>query len=229
MAIVDTGDGSFEANAQAEEAAKIEEAKAALVDEAGVGQDELILGKYSSTEELANAYQSLQREYSRLKGDAPEPEPQAAAEPEPQATPQVEQQQAQPETQSPEHATKVANAVYQQAGGEAKYQALAGWAAKNLPQDQLDAYNKALNTGSVNDVLTAVKGLQFDFMMATGYEPKLSGGRAPASSGPKGFESEAQVVAAMNDPRYQSGPQRDPAYVKEVEARLAVSNVFSGR
>ena len=52
---------------QAAEDAKIEQAKADLVDESGAGEGELILGKYGSTEELANAYQSLQREYSKLK------------------------------------------------------------------------------------------------------------------------------------------------------------------
>ena len=124
---------------------------------------------------------------------------------------------------------QVAQAVFQQTGGEAKYQALASWAAKNLGDEQLDSFNYVLNTGSVSDVVTAVKGLQFDYMMATGYEPRLSGGRAPATDGPKAFESEAQVVAAMSDPRYQSGPQQDPAYIKEVETRLRASNVFSSR
>ena len=43
MPIVDTGDGSFDANAQAVEDAKIEQAKADLVDESGAGEGELIL------------------------------------------------------------------------------------------------------------------------------------------------------------------------------------------
>ena len=229
MPIVDTGDGSFDANAQAVEDAKIEQAKADLVDESGAGEGELILGKYGSAEELANAYQSLQREYSKLKGEQPEPQaeaPQQESEPEPQKQQPV---QVSDPGRTDEESMEVAQAVFQQTGGQAKYQALASWAAQNLGDEVLENYNRVLNTGSVSDVLSAVKGLQFDYMMATGYEPRLSGGRAPASDGPKGFESEAQVVAAMSDPRYQSGPQQDPAYIKEVEARLRASNVFSGR
>ena len=61
-------------------------------------------------------------------------------------------------------------------------------------------------------------------MMATGYEPKLTGGRAPTNE-VQGYSSEAQVIRAMQDPRYQD----DPAYIKEVEQRIAVSNVFNKR
>ena len=65
-------------------------------------------------------------------------------------------------------------------------------------------------------------------MMSRGYEPKLTGGRAPTQD-IKGFESEAQVVAAMSDPRY-SGSNPDHAYIREVEKRMAVSNkVFMER
>ena len=108
---------------------------------------------------------------------------------------------------------EVAQAVFQQTGGRL-YQALASWAAQNLGDEVLENHNRVLNTGSVSDVLSAVKGLQFDYMMATGYEPRLSGGRAPASDGPKGFESEAQVVAAMSDPRIRVDRNKIPPISK---------------
>ena len=91
----------------------------------------------------------------------------------------------------------------------------------------MTAFNNALNSGDEGAILNQLKGLQYDFMMTNGYEPKLSGGRAPSSE-VKGFTSEAQVVEAMNDPRY-SGTNPDPAYIREVERRIAVSNVFQSR
>ena len=104
---------------------------------------------------------------------------------------------------------------------------IAGWASQNLPQERLDSFNTALNSGDEGAILNQLKGLQYDFMMANGYEPKLSGGRAP-SSDVKAFTSESQVVDAMNDPRY-SGPNPDPSYIREVERRIAISNVFQAR
>lgn len=224
MSVIETGDGSLQAEANAAEDAKIAQAKEELVDErVGGGDSELILGKYGSQDELIQAYQSLQSEYSKLKGERPQVEEEPEEEP--------ERPQSQPEPTAgvtPEKAQQIQEAIFRQTGGEAKYQALAGWAAKSLDDSQISAFNSALESGDMSAVLSAVKGLQYDYMMATGFEPRLSGGRAPSAES-KGFESEAQVVAAMNDPRYRNGPQQDPAYVREVEAKLRHSNVFSAR
>ena len=114
--------------------------------------------------------------------------------------------------------------MFKQAGGQEKLQSLLGWASQNLGQDRIDAFNQSLEGADLGTILAQVKGIQYDYMMATGYEPKLTGGRAPTND-VRGFASEAQVIAAMQDPRYGN----DPAYIKEVEQRIAVSNVFNQR
>ena len=223
---VQTGDGSFNTEAVAEESAKIEAAKEALIDEAvGTDGSDLILGKYGSTEELAKAYQSLQAEFSKYKGEAKEPTPEQESSPD--STPPV-QEQAQPERSgpTPEQAAQIQQSIFEQTGGEAKYNAIAGWAIKAYSPEQCDQFNEAIQSGDESRALSAVKGLQYDYLMATGFEPKLAGGRPPAPE-QKGFESEAQVVAAMNDPRYRQGPSHDPAFVEEVTRKLVNSNVFS--
>jgi hypothetical protein len=220
-------DGSFNEQAAVDEAAKVEAAKQELVDERAGENGELIMGKYGSQEELIDAFKSLQGEYSRLKGSSTpaqsEPAQPEQSEPEPQ--PQFQQQESGGVT--PQQAEQVIEAIFRQTGGEQKYHAMASWAAKNVGDESVQAFNEAIQSGDVNRAVAAVKGLQYDYMTQTGYEPRLIGGRAPASEGPKGYSSEAQVVAAMADPRYQNGPTQDPAYVAEVEARLAASNVFS--
>ena len=219
-------DGSFDEQASIDEAAKVEQAKQELVDERTGEESELLMGKYGSTDELISAFKALQGEYSRLKGGATqaEPEPQPESQPEPQALqPPVQQQAVQQE-----QANAVVEAIFQQTGGEQKYHAMASWAAKNMDQAAVESFNAAIRSGDKDRAISAVKGMQYDYMTQTGYEPRLIGGRAPVSEGPKGFTSEAQVVAAMADPRYQNGPMQDPAYVQEVEARLKASNVFSG-
>ena len=220
-------DGSFDEQSSIDEAAKVEQAKQELVDERAGENGELIMGKYGSQEELIDAFKSLQGEYSRLKGSsAPaESEPALPQQSEPEPQPQAQQQESGGVT--PEQANQVIEAIFRQTGGEQKYHAMASWAAKNIGDESVQAFNEAIQSGDVNRAVAAVKGLQYDYMTQTGYEPRLIGGRAPASEGPKGYSSEAQVVAAMADPRYQNGPAQDPAYVAEVEARLAASNVFS--
>lgn len=219
---------SFEAAGGADEAARVDAARAELVDEAigNTGEQEpspLILGKYQSTEDLANAYVNLQREYTRLKnGQASSPgeaQTSEAQEPEGSEAPQA--------GADPAAVARIQASVFQQAGGEAEYQRLATWAASNISTERLNSYNQALASADEGAILNALKGLQYDYMMKNGYEPRLTGGRAPSNE-IKGFESEAQVVAAMKDPRY-SGDSPDPAYIKEVERRIAVSNVFQTR
>ena len=217
-----------EVAAVAEESAKVEAARAELYDEAtGASEGELILGKYQSVDDLANAYQSLQAEYSRLKGGAVQQEEQPAAEVEQEEyDDEDEEEESQPRITT-ERAQQIRERIMEQAGGDQQYQRIAGWASQNLPEERLTAFNNALNSGDEGAILNQLKGLQYDFMMSNGYEPKLSGGRSPSSE-IKGFSSEAQVVEAMNDPRY-SGSNPDPAYIREVERRIAVSNVFQAR
>jgi len=220
-------DGSFESSSfAAEESARVDAARAELYDEATGGSDGApILGKYNSVDDLAAAYQSLQAEYSRLKNGqvaAPEQEQQQY-----EQTDDDEDEGDQPTPIALERAQQIRDRVMQQAGGDQQYQRIAGWASQNLPTERVNAFNAALNQGDEGAILNQLKGLQYDFMMANGYEPKLSGGRAPSQE-VKGFASEAQVIEAMNDPRY-SGQNPDPAYIREVERRIAVSNVFQAR
>ena len=219
MAVIETGQGDTVDQGAVEEQAKIDQARADLYDEAagnepGEPEESLILGKYKSQSDLVDAYKNLQRENERLRGGEVE-----EAEEEPEA------QQEEPENQlTAEDATRIRGNMFDQVGGADKYQALMGWASQNLNESRAESFNEALNSGNEGAILAQLKGIQYDHMMATGYEPKLTGGRAPTQD-VRGFASEAQVIAAMQDPRYGN----DPAYIKEVEQRIAVSNVFNQR
>ena len=224
--LIQTGDGSFEADGAAEEAAKVEAARTELIDEALPEGESLIMGKYNSTDEVVEAFKSLQSEYSRLKGGQ-EAAPSAPEQP----APTQQQQQEQPSNQvTPEQALQIRESMFKQVGGEDRYKAVAGWASTNLPEERLTSFNQALESGNQSQIINQLKGLQYDHMMATGYEPRLARGSSAAQSSAVPFESEAQVVAAMNDPRYQNGPRMDPTYIKEVEQRMAASTgVFQSR
>ena len=108
--------------------------------------------------------------------------------------------------------------MLEQAGGEAEYQRLSTWAVNNLPPERTEAYNAALASGDQAAIINSLKGLQYDYMMQNGYEPKLTGGRAPANE-VRGYTSRYQVTEAMADPRYE----KDAGYRQEVERRIAAS------
>ena len=227
MAEIQAGqDGSLEnQDALATEQEKINAAKAELYDEQQRGEeDDLILGKYRTQEDLVEGYRNLQREVERMRqgGEV------SAEAPEAPSSEESEEESEEPANQlTEEDAIRIRDGMFKQVGGQEKYQALIAWANENITQQQADAYQQALDAGDEQSIMTQLKSMQYDMMMTRGYEPKLTGGRAPTQD-IKGFESEAQVVEAMNDPRY-SGSNPDYAYIREVEKRMAVSKVFMER
>lgn len=235
MAEIQAGqDGSLEnQDALATEQEKINAAKAELYDEQQQGVEEgsdLILGKYRTQEDLVEGYRNLQRENDRMRNGQP-PDVELASErdrPEQQQEQEPEEESEEPANQlTEEDAIRIRDGMFKQVGGQDKYQSLITWANENITQQQADAYQEALDAGDEQSIMTQLKSFQYDMMMTRGYEPKLTGGRAPTQD-IRGFESEAQVVEAMNDPRY-SGSNPDPAYIRDVEKRMAVSKVFMER
>ena len=65
----------------------------------------------------------------------------------------------------------------------------------------------------------AVAGLKAQYEAANGFEGKMYTGKPPKSSG-EVFRSQAELVRAMSDPRYDS----DPAYRQDVIEKLDRSN-----
>ena len=112
-------------------------------------------------------------------------------------------------------------AIYESVGGQEGYKRMIEWAAKNLSQEEIGAFDSQIESGDPNAAKLAVVGLSAIYQKANGNLPNLIGGDAPRA--PVGrFENTQQVTAAMRDPRYKN----DPAYRKEVEDKLANSTVF---
>ena len=111
------------------------------------------------------------------------------------------------------------NQVYNSAGGEAEYNRLASWAADNLDESKMDAFNDIIDRGNATSIQIAVAGLRAEYENQEGYEGRMLQGKAAQAV--DGFRSQAEVVEAMNDPRYD----RDPAYRQDLYDKLERSNV----
>lgn len=105
-------------------------------------------------------------------------------------------------------------------GGDKEYQAMVAWASENLSEDEIKAYDSVMETGDKNAVTFAVQALNSKYQEATGVEGNLLTGKA-AKSTRDVFRSQAEVVRAMSDPRYDN----DPAYRQDVFAKLERSNL----
>jgi len=117
--------------------------------------------------------------------------------------------------------TKEVTSIKASLGGEAEYTKMIEWAGSALSPDEVEGFNQIINTQPMSAVKMAISGLHARYTAAEGREPKLIGGRAPKGNTDK-FESTAQLVAAMSDPKYST----DPAYQRKVQEKLSRSSIF---
>ena len=111
------------------------------------------------------------------------------------------------------------NSVYSSVGGEEEYGKLTSWAAENMEDRALDAFNSIIDAGNPTAIQIAVAGMKAEYDNQEGYEGRMLQGKAARTQ--DGFRSQAEVVAAMSDPRYD----RDPAYRQDLYDKLERSNV----
>ena len=114
------------------------------------------------------------------------------------------------------------NEVKNFAGGDQAYNNLVQWAGENLDQNSIDAFDSIINSGSVDAIKLAVSGLKSQYETSNGYEGKMLSGKAPKTSKDV-FRSQAELVEAMSDRRYD----RDPAYRQDVIEKLERSDNLS--
>ena len=94
------------------------------------------------------------------------------------------------------------------------------WATQNLKQGEIQMYDKVMELGNPLAAYFAVQALAYRYQDSSGKDGQMITGKAPSPSGDV-FKSQAQVVQAMGDPRYD----KDPAYRQEVQQKLERSNI----
>ena len=134
----------------------------------------------------------------------------------------MEVQATQPQQTTPPAEISAAeiNQIKNSAGGEQAYAQIVNWAKSNIPSEQLTAFNEVVNSGSVQAIQLAVSGLKAEYDNANGVEGRMVTGKAPTNRGDV-FRSQAELVSAMNDRRYDS----DPAYRQDVIEKLERSDL----
>jgi hypothetical protein len=105
-------------------------------------------------------------------------------------------------------------------GGDQAYSDMIQWAAENLNPQEVQVFDQVIERGDPQAIYFAIQSLGLRYRDAQGYDGELLTGRAP-TRGDEGFRSQAEVVRAMSDPRYDN----DPAYRQDVFDKLERSNI----
>ena len=112
------------------------------------------------------------------------------------------------------------NSIQNSVGGKKPYSDLVKWAGSNLDSKSVEAFDDVVSTGNVQMIKLAVTGLKAQYDNANGYEGRMLTGKSAKTSGDV-FRSQASLVEAMSDPRYD----RDPAYRQDVIEKLDRSDL----
>ena len=107
------------------------------------------------------------------------------------------------------------NEIKTAAGGEEAYTQITEWASNNLQPNEISAFDEVINSGSVDAIRLAVNGLRAQYENANGYEGRMLTGKPPVQTKDV-YRSQAELVAAMSDRRYDD----DPAYRQDVMQKL---------
>ena len=183
-------------------------------------QEQLLAGKYKSTDDLEKAYLELQSKLGSKDDEEPgEAQPEAVEETEqPESTEEPEQPEETDER--PQLTQEDVDYLQDMVGGAEAYQSMVKWASSNLSKQEVQMYDSVMEIGDPAAVYFAVQALSSKYGDATGTDGKvLTGGKSSEQS--TGFRSQQELIAAMSDPRYES----DPAYRQDVISRLEQSDV----
>jgi len=178
------------------------------------GDQPLLAGKFKDSSSLEQAYLELQRKLGEPKEDVRDEEGEQAEAPE-------EVEETSEDSEEAEGLTEAqAQELFKMVGGEKAYQSMITWAGQNLSQAEIQMYDSVMGKGDPNAIFFAVQALNAKYSDATGSEGQMLSGKNSREEN-AGFQSQAQLVEAMSDPRYD----RDPAYRRSVLNKLANSDV----
>ena len=113
------------------------------------------------------------------------------------------------------------SAIQNSVGGADAYANLMQWSNENFDQQYVDAFDELVESGNAFAIQLAVAGLMSQYEQSNGSDGNLLSGKGAPPAKADVFRSQAEVVRAMNDPKYDS----DPAYRQDVFDKLGRSNL----
>jgi len=105
-------------------------------------------------------------------------------------------------------------------GGQENYNNMMSWANQNVPEQEINMYDAVMELGNPLAAYFAVQALALKYSDQSGRDGQMITGKAPKSAGDS-FQSQAEMIKAMEDDRYAD----DPAYRQSILEKLERSNI----
>ena len=128
--------------------------------------------------------------------------------------------EAQKAPQSREFTDKDVQQIHGLVGGEENYNNMIGWANQNMPEQEVKMYDAVMDKGDPLSAYFAVQAMALRYQDKVGRDGQLVTGKAPKQTSDV-FNSQQEMVKAMEDPRYND----DPAYREAILQKLERSNI----
>ena len=128
--------------------------------------------------------------------------------------------QAQQAPQSREFTDKDVQQIHGLVGGEENYNNMMGWANQNVPEQEVKMYDAVMDRGDTLAAYFAVQAMALRYQDKVGKDGQLVTGKAPKQTSDV-FQSQQEMVKAMEDSRYSD----DPAYREAILQKLERSNI----
>ena len=180
------------------------------------GEQPLLAGKFKDPQALEQAYVELQKKLGEPRDEV------QSTEDESESTASAEEEETSSESEADVETLSEAQAqeLMDMVGGDKAYKSMLDWAGDNFAKEEVEMYDQVMESGNPNAIFFAVQALQARYNDSVGSDGQLLTGRG-AQNTDDSFKSQAELVAAMSDPRYD----RDPAYRAELMRRLENSDV----
>ena len=180
------------------------------------GEQPLLAGKFKDPQALEQAYVELQKKLGEPRDEV------QSTEDESESTAPAEEEETSSESEANVETLSEAQAeqLMEMVGGDKAYKSMLDWAGDNFSKEEVEMYDGVMESGNPNAIFFAVQALQARYNDAVGSDGQLLTGRG-AQNTDDSFKSQAELVAAMSDPRYD----RDPAYRADLMRRLENSDV----
>ena len=178
------------------------------------GEQPLLAGKFKDPQALEQAYVELQKKLGEPRDEG------ESNEDESESTESEEETSPEPETDVETLSEAQAEQLMEMVGGDKAYKSMLDWAGDNFAKEEVEMYDGVMESGNPNAIFFAVQALQARYNDAVGSDGQLLTGRGTQDTDDS-FKSQAELVAAMSDARYD----RDPAYRAELMRRLENSDV----
>ena len=105
-------------------------------------------------------------------------------------------------------------------GGPENYNNMMSWANQNVPEQEINMYDAVMELGNPVAAYFAVQALALKYQDQSGRDGQMITGKAPKSTADV-FKSQAELIKAMEDDRYND----DPAYREAIQDKLQRSNI----